>query len=249
MLWSSVWTLAIMKLHTVDIIKDNLGSFCAGTHNPKMLRTTGRANFARVRHINTFPLLSDWLPPVSTPLMLGWRYYRLVCRKQIPGQGKGLSEGVSSVCLIERCVVNCLCVGGEKSICFLTAVTSRPWGERLELADTDAHTHTHTHSSAKRTPNHALQAQTCTCRPIPFLYWHTHSNAHMHTPSSEEEDVHEGLLSQGKVRSIYRSAACWERSQERETCTGQRAKRQRMRDSECEGGREEKREKPTELYS
>ena len=164
MLWSSVWTLAIMKLHTVDIIKDNLGSFCAGTHNPKMLRTTGRANFARVRHINTFPLLSDWLPPVSTPLMLGWRYYRLVCRKQIPGQGKGLSEGVSSVCLIERCVVNCLCVGGEKSICFLTAVTSRPWGERLELADTDAHTHTH--------------AQLCQKNPKPCL---ASTNLHMQT--------------------------------------------------------------------
>lgn len=101
-----------------------------------------------------------------TPLMLGrWgikKYYRLLCRKQIPGQGKGLSEGVSSVCLIERCVVNCLCVGGEKSICFLAAVTSRPWGERLELADTDRHTHTHcTHmhsGSAKNPQNHALQA-------------------------------------------------------------------------------------------
>jgi hypothetical protein len=59
------------------------------------------------------------------------------------GQGKegrvqveGRSDGVCSVCLIERCVVNCLCVGGEKSICFLTAVTSGPWADRLELADT-----------------------------------------------------------------------------------------------------------------
>lgn len=57
-------------------------------------------------------------------------------RRQSAGRGKGLSDGVCSVCLIERCVVNCLCVGGEKSICFLTAVNSGPWADRLELADT-----------------------------------------------------------------------------------------------------------------
>lgn len=58
-LWSNVWTLVIMKQHIADIIKDNLGSFCAGTHNPKMLRTTGWANFARAGHKNTSPLLSQ----------------------------------------------------------------------------------------------------------------------------------------------------------------------------------------------
>lgn len=43
----------------------------------------------------------------------------------------------------------------------------------------------------------------------------------MRIHSLEEEDVHERLLSQGKVRSIYRLDACCE-SQKRETCTGQR---------------------------
>lgn len=153
------------------------------------------------KHLPIIILLAS---PTLSPLMLGWgnKHYRLVCRKQIPGQGKGLSEGVSSVCLIERCVVNCLCVGGEKSICFLTAVTSRPWGERLELADTDPHIHTRAQLC-----QHSLKP--ClgnTCRPKPFPYWHTHS--HTYTHFSEEEDVHEGLLSQGKVRPIYRSVAC-----------------------------------------
>lgn len=51
-------------------------------------------------------------------------------------KGKDMSEGVYSMFLIERLVVNCLYVGGEKSICFLTAVTPGPRGDRLELADT-----------------------------------------------------------------------------------------------------------------
>lgn len=187
-----------MKLHTVDIIKDNLGSFCAGTHNPKMLRTTGRANFAGAGHINTFLLLSHWLPPLSTPLILGWggmrKCYRSLFRKQIPGQGKGLSEGVSSVCLIERCVVNCLCVGGEKSICFLTAVTSRPWGERLELADTDTYIHTH--------------AQPCQKPPKPCLastnlHMHAHTLALEHT--LKHAHAHSLLWARGCARGVIES--------------------------------------------
>lgn len=136
------------------------------------------------------------------------KYYWLVCRKQIPGQGKGLSEGVSSVCLIERCVVNCLCVGGEKSICFLTAVTSRPWGERLELADTDPHVHTHAQlCQKKKTKTMPCKHKLAHADPYP-LPTGAHTETRTYTRSSEEEDVHEGLLSQGKVRSIYRSAAC-----------------------------------------
>lgn len=144
-----------------------------------------------------------------------------------------MSGGVSSVCLIERCVVNCLCVGGEKSICFLTAMTSRPWGERLKLAQTHTHTIAHTQTMLPKNPKPCLA-----CRKLrmqchgPSLLEHTpqhtptHTCRHRQAHSLGGKDVHERLLSQGEVRCIYRSAACWGKSQERETCTGQRAKRQ-----------------------
>lgn len=169
---------------------------------------TGSPHFYRAGHINTFQPSSHLLQSFSWLVRGIKQCYRLAWRKQIPGQGKGLSEGVSSVCLIEHSVVNCLCVGGEKSICFLAAMTSRPWGERLKLADTDTHaklcqinhkTMPCKHKLTNADPDHSS------------IDTHTHTQTHMHIRSSEEEDVHEGLLSRGKVRSIYRLSACWER--------------------------------------
>lgn len=112
----------------------------------------------------------------STPLMHGdiKKSYRSVYWKELPGQGK--ESCMES--LIEHHVVNCLCVGGEKSICFLTAVTSGPWGEKLEQTDRHTHTlsqiHTHTSSFAK-TPQTMPCKSNLTHRGPLFLYWHTHS--------------------------------------------------------------------------
>lgn len=156
-------------------------------------------------------------------------------------QVKVRARGICRVCLIELCVVNSLCIGEEKSICFLTAVTSRPWGERLKLADT--HTHSHISKALPTKPsNHTSRAQTSTCTATASSYWNPQCKMQKNTPSFEDEDVHERLLSQGKVRAIYRSAACWEKSQERETYTGQKAKRQWGWKTE-----ERKRVKPAEL--
>lgn len=134
----------------------------------------------------------------SNPLMHGdiKKSYRLLYWRELLGQGKESC----TVCLIERHVVNCLCVGGEKSICFLTAVTSGPLGEKLEQTDTC--TNTRTCRALPNPSNHALQVQ-CHAADQPSLFWHTHLNVHKSTPSWEMGDVHEGLSSQGRVGSIY----------------------------------------------
>lgn len=108
--------------------------------------------FCQSTALKSTSLLSSYLPPlVFTPLVYGGikKCYRLVLLESDTRSRQNLSEDLSTMCLIEHCLVNCLCVGGEKSICFLSAMTSRPWGERLDLADTDTGTYTHTHSSAK----------------------------------------------------------------------------------------------------
>lgn len=180
---------------------------------PEMLGTTGRANFARAGHTKKphHRIITSVAP--TTLHFSAWKntevLYRSVCTTQIPGQGKGLSEDFSSITLIERRVVNCLCVGGEKSICFLTAVTSRPWGWETGAGrhmQTHRQTHTHTH-----TETHVLLCQTKREKKIPKpcpasinLHTQTHpssTGACTRTrtctlPSTEEEDVH-GVIESG----------------------------------------------------
>lgn len=132
--------------------------------------------------------------------------YRWVYWKELPGQGKQSC----TVGLIEHCVVNCLCVGGEKSICFLTAVTSGPWGEKLEQTDRHMQSHTHKHI---RMHTHMYTValpkplKPCLASPVSHIETHpfctgTHT-LYKSTPSWENRDVHEGLLSQGRASSIY----------------------------------------------
>lgn len=144
----------------------------------------------------------------SNPLMHGdiKKSYRLVYWRELPGQGKESC----TVCLIEHHVVNCLCVGGEKSICFLTAVTSGPLGEKLEQTDTC--TNTRTCRALPNPSNHALQVQSDTCRPTLSLLAHTLKCVQVHSVLGEG-GVHEGLSSQGRVGSIYWLFFCQERNQ------------------------------------
>lgn len=173
---------------------------------PEMLGTTGRANFARAGHKKP-PQNTTSVAP-TTLHFSAWKntevQYRSVCTTQIPGQGKGLSEDFSSVTLIERRVVNCLCVGWEKSICFLTAVTSRPWGwETGAGRHMQTHRHTHTHVLLCQTKREKKKIP----KPCPAsvnLHTQTHpssTGACTRTrtctlPSSEEEDV-QGVIESG----------------------------------------------------
>lgn len=98
----------------------------------------------------------------SNPLMHGniKGSYRLAFCKERPGQGKESC----TVCLIEHHVVNCSRVGGEKSICLLTAVTSGPLGEKLEQTDTCTNTR----------PCRALPKPLKPCLASPVSHMQTH---------------------------------------------------------------------------
>lgn len=99
----------------------------------------------------------------------GWKYYSLGCRKQIPGQGKGLSEGVSSVCLIERCVVNCCAWEGRNQ-----SVFSLPWLLRPGVRDWSWQTQTQTYA----------HAQLCQEPPKTMPYKHKLAHADPYPPST-----------------------------------------------------------------
>lgn len=179
---SCVWIMLITRQHAGDIIIDHLSSSHNGTHNPKMLQKwkPGRANFVKAGHTKDFPDLSHQL--LSLPWMQGdiKKSYRLVYWRELPGQGKESC----TVCLIEHHVVNCLCVGGEKSICFLTAVTSGPLGEKLEQTDTC--TNTRTCRALPSPSNHALQVQSHTFRPtLSLLAHHTLKCVQVHSVLGE----------------------------------------------------------------
>lgn len=150
------------------------------------------------------------------PLMHGdiKKSYRLVYWRELPGQGKESC----TVCLIEHHVVNCLCVGGEKSICFLTAVTSGPLGEKLEQTDTC--TNTRTCRALPNPSNHALQVQSHTCRPTLSLLAHTLKCVQVHSVLGEggrARGVIEPRQSQIHLLIVF----CQERNQEHEPCTSE----------------------------
>lgn len=186
--------------HTVNTIIDNLGS----THN--VILKFREKNKSQEELIMQEPGMQSTLLLYvtdydhSTPLMHGdiKKRYRSVYWNELPGQGK---ESCTES-LIEHHVVNCLCVGGEKSICFLTAVTSGPWGEKLEQTDRHTHAHTHTHTYTRTRLALPKPLKPCLASPISHIEAHSFSTG-THTPSRVNRDVHEGLLSQGRARSIY----------------------------------------------